>query len=62
MLAKRGSRNLTYTGSTLTCRLRFSCNFQDLKIVLWKDSQAQNLLPECILSTLKTSLKIEQKM
>jgi len=36
----------------LPCRLRFS----------WKDTQAQNLLPECILTTLKTALKIEPKI
>ena len=36
---------------TLFCRLRFSWNFQNLKIVVWKDTQAQNLLPECIIHT-----------
>jgi len=51
----------TYKGSTLTCRLRFCWNFQDSKVVVGKDTQAQNLLPECIFSTLKTALKIEQK-
>ena len=48
-------------GSTLTCRLRFSSNFQDGKIVVWKDTQAENLLPEYIFSALKAQLKIEQK-
>ena len=38
----------SYKGSTLTCRLRFSWNFQNFKIVAWKDTQAQKLLPECI--------------
>jgi len=46
---------------TLICRLRFSGIFQDFKIVVWKDTRAQNLLPECIFTTLKTALKIEQK-
>jgi len=45
-------------GSTLICRLRFSWNFQNIKIGSWKDSQAQSLLPEFIFSTLKTALKL----
>jgi len=28
---------------------------------VWKDTQAQNSLPEAIFSTLKTALKIQQK-
>jgi len=39
---------LTRGVPTLTCRLRFSWNFQDSKTVVWKDTQAQHLLPECI--------------
>jgi len=35
---------------------------QKFKIVVWKDTPAQNVLLECIFSTLKTALKIEQKM
>ena len=37
-------------------------NFQDFKIALWKDTQAQNLLPKFILTTLKIKLKILQKL
>ena len=37
-----------YKGSTLTCRLRFSWNFQNVTIDVWKNTQAQNLLQECI--------------
>jgi len=33
----------------------------ELKIVVWKDTQAQILLPECIFSTLKTALKSNKK-
>jgi len=36
--------------------------FLKLKYSLWKDTQAQNLLPDCIFSTLKTALKIERKI
>jgi len=41
----------------LTCHLRFSWNFQDLKIVVWKDIPVQNLLPERIFFYPENSVK-----
>jgi len=45
----------TNNGSTATVPVcpRFSWNFQDRKIAVWKDTQAQNLLPKFNFTTLK---------
>jgi len=55
--ARHKTPNLTYKGSTLTCRLRFSWKFQNFEIVVWNDTQPQNLQPKCIFSTLKNNIK-----
>jgi len=53
--------NCPFKESTLTCRLRFPWNFQSFKVVVWKDTELQNLLPRCIFSTLTTALKLNKK-
>ena len=50
-----------YKGSTATVRPRFSWNFQDCKIAVWKDTQAPNLLPKFIFTTLKMAFNFKQK-
>ena len=46
-----------YKGRTWTCRLRFSWNFQDFKIVVWEGTPVQNLLPQSIFFCLKNCVK-----
>jgi len=51
-----------YKGSTSTVRPRFSRDILDSKIAMWKDTQASNLLRECIFATLKIASNLEQKI
>jgi len=49
----------TYKASTTAVRPEFSLNFQDCKVEVWRDTQATNLLPKFILTTLKIAVSLE---
>jgi len=51
----------THRGSTTTVRPKFTWNFKDCKIAVWKDIRAPNLLLKFIFTALKIAWNFEQK-
>ena len=53
---KRKRIFLIYKGSTTTVHPRFTLNFPDCKIAVWKNTQDSKLLPKLIFTALKRSI------